>query len=149
MEPVNGGLEKVSITEMPSLREGFAFRFRGVRMDDEGNELSDFVDIELTIPPLNFPALRKVQTKIAQMQLNASDPASMDTVVECLWLALRRNYRGVPRWLIEASVDLGNLSDSMLAFMAQSGLIRKANGLGEAIAAEDSPTPTGTVSTAT
>ena len=60
---------------------------------------------------------------------------SLRTVCDVLEHALRRNYRGVPRWLIEQTIDVSNMGEMMQAVMDLSGLRRKAYEEGKARAA--------------
>lgn len=127
-------LTKVAIVSKPVQREGIAFRFFGQQVDENGEPLSDFVDIELTVPPLNLDSLRFMESRLKTLQ---TDPnvESMNTMVEAIDHALKRNYSGVPRWLIEQSLDVGNMPDLTQAFMDVGGLKRKEIETGKATAA--------------
>lgn len=117
---------EIVIKPLPVLREGIEFRFTGAQRDEDGEPVGQFIDINLVVPPLNFNSLRGLQQKIKSFSESGEDnTASMETLCECLLHALRRNYRGVPRWLIEQSVDVANFAELMMALMDVSGLKRK------------------------
>ena len=132
-------LKVVSIIEKDALVKGLVFHFSGEEEDAEGNVISEFVSIDLTVPPLNLPAIARYQSKLTNMP---TDPIEhLQLAVEFVGAALKRNYRGVPRWLIEQSVDLTNARDLISAVM--TGLM--VTTAGKAPAA----TPTGTESAPT
>jgi hypothetical protein len=115
-------LKKIVIEPKPHIREGITFRFAGEELDADGNALSEFIDIELVVPPLNLDSFKALGADLATLTFTAD---SGDKAVNALMHALARNYRGVPRWLIGQSVDLGNMTEIMQAFMDVSGLHRK------------------------
>jgi hypothetical protein len=143
MEPVT--LTKVTITEREALREGIEFRFIGQQEDADGNPLSEFVNTMLVVPPLNLDSLKAMGDRLKTLQTRP-DLESMQTMVDAIERALKRNYRGVPRWLIEQTIDVANIPDLTQAFMDLGGLKRKEIEAGKAKAAAD--LQTGTQSTA-
>lgn len=94
----------------PHTREGFTIIFRGNAPNEQGEYEGEFVAIELTIPPLPLYKVRQIQ-----------DPQNLD-VIELVFMALKRNYRGVPKWLVEQTLD----GPAMRAFDAK---MREMNGL--------------------
>lgn len=139
-------LSKVTITEKEVTREGIAFLFTGQEEDANGDPVSEFVSIELVVPPLNLDSLRIMQPKLQKLQTDP-DVESMNTMVDAIAHALKRNYRGIPRWLIEQTLDIGNMPALTQAFMDIGGLKRKEIEAGKATAAAKNP-PTGMPSTA-
>ena len=138
-------MESVTITALPSFREGIEFRFRGQLNDDNGEPVSEWVDQVLIVPPLNLSSLRLLQRKLGALNAGG-DLESMATIAEAMQHALRRNYSGVPLWLIEQSLDLANMPEFTLAFMDVGGMKRKEVEAGKAAAAA---AQTGTASTPT
>lgn len=141
-------LTKVTIEARPAVREGIAFIFAGQDEDSEGEPLSEFVKIELIVPPLNFDSLKALGDRLKQLGATDPDVDQLAIVVDAIGFALKRNYRGVPRWLIQQSIDVGNMEALTKAFMDVSGLIRKEIEAGKAMAAAASSS-IGTGSTAT
>jgi hypothetical protein len=113
----------VEIQPQRTLREGIAFTFRGVEPDSDGKLTGELLEVDLVVAPLNFASLRTMQDRIKDF--GQADAKSMETLIDCLDLSLGRNYRSVPRWLLEQSVDLGNMPSMMGALMDVSGLRRK------------------------
>lgn len=130
--------------ELPSLREGVNFTFRGCEPDSDGEPTGQLVEIELVLPPLNLTTIQKMEAKLAKF--GPADPESMQTILKAIKYSLARNYRGVPDWLIEQTLDLANMADIMQSIMDVSGLRRKEIEAGKAQAAMPS---TGTDSIAT
>lgn len=135
----------IKIEPLRTLRAGIPEQFRGCVPDEHGDPVGELVDIELIVPPLNFQSLQALGPKLAALNVNPS-AASMETVVVAIEQALRRNYRGVPRWLIEQTIDAGNMAELMQSLMDVSGMRRKELEAGKAKAAE---AQIGTGSTAT
>ena len=140
-------LSKVTIIPRQVLREGITFRFFGQEEDTNGDPLSEFVDIELVLPPLNLDSMRLMSDRLSKLGA-AADLESMTTMVDAISAALKRNYRGVPRWLIQQTLDVANMPDLTRAFMDVAGMRRKEIEAGKAAAAVQSPS-IGTASTAT
>jgi hypothetical protein len=103
MEPMIGSLPGFVAFEY--LRPGFEMRFSGNAPDERGEPEGEHVEVTLTVPPLNFYYLQKVQA----IQKARAAPATADElnsdIIDSVFLALKRNYRGVPRWLVEQSLD--------------------------------------------
>jgi hypothetical protein len=134
----------IQITPYDTFDQGIDFVFRGIERDQDGEPIGDMVTVTLTIPPLNFDSLKRDQAKIASMgEMETLD--SMHAMVGLTRRALAQNYRGVPLWLIEQSINVANLSDLSRATMDLNGMFRKETEAGKALAAAS----TGTPSTAT
>jgi hypothetical protein len=131
-------LKNVVIARRPGFREGLTFRFAGQLMEPmsakqlklyadgefEPEPVTEPIDMELEVPPLNFAMLKLLKPQIELLSANP-DPSQLGVFIEVLALALTRNYRGVPRWLIEQSLDVANMPELTQAFMDVSGLKRK------------------------
>lgn len=131
-------LRKVIIARRPGFRAGISFRFAGQQLelmtekdaealragDFEPEPVSEPVDVDLIVPPLNFSQLQEMKSHINMLNANP-DLLSFAALVEILRAALSRNYRGVPRWLIEQTIDVGNMADLVQAVMDVSGMKRK------------------------
>jgi hypothetical protein len=129
-------MEPVKIEPVQTLREGIDFRFHGQLMDEADSvALSEPVDIVLTIPPLNFKLFKKWKPKLETFQ-SAPVADSMETLAGLVCGSLLRNYRGVPRWLVESTIDLANMSDLTEALLDVNGLKRKEIEEGKVKAAE-------------
>jgi hypothetical protein len=137
-------VERVSITPYDSLDEGIDFAFRGIERDREGEPIGEMLSITLTIPPLNLDSLRREEKRLKALN-GAETIASMEDMVAIVRRALAQNYKGVPNWLIEQSINVSNLSDLTRALMDLNGMMRKEIEAGKALAAAS----TGTPSTAT
>lgn len=135
----------VQIEALRTLRAGISQQFRGCVPDENGEPVGELVDMELVVPPLNFQSLQSLGPKLATLNVEPS-AGSMGTLVLAIEQALRRNYRGVPRWLIEQTIDPANMADFVQSLMDVSGMRRKELEAGKAKAAE---AQTGTTSTAT
>ncbi len=85
-----------------------------------------------TIPPLTLGALEGLQQRFAALQQGApTDPANVATVLDATHLALRRNYPDLTRDQVAELVDLGNMSEVLIAVLDVAGLHRKAAASGE------------------
>lgn len=131
-------LKKVVIVPRPGFREGIRFRFAGQQVapmsadehaqflegEFEPAPITEPVDIELEVPPLNFALIRRLTPQL-EMLTASVNPDNFGTVIDLLAEALARNYRGIPRWLIEQTLDVANMPELVQAFMDVSGLKRK------------------------
>jgi len=111
-----------------------------------GVELS-FGGVTRVVPPLNLGALAQLQERIGKVR--GFDVESINTVIDAVHAALKRNYRGVTRAFVEENLDTSNMFSVMNSLMNVSGLTPRAkelNGAGKTTAVEDS---TGATSTAT
>lgn len=141
-------MEPVKIEPYRTLREGITFAFRGCEPDAEGAPAGEFIEIELVVPPLNLDSLKALGAKLLTYKGVGLD--DLDTVRLSLAHALRRNYRGVPDWLIGQTLDIGNMQELFVALMDVSGLKRKEIEAGKAkAAAAVTESSTGTSSTPT
>jgi hypothetical protein len=127
-------MEPVKIEPYRTLREGIEFAFRGAAPDEDGLPGPDLFEIDLVVPPLNFDSIKALQARLEKFNGGVGIEA-MDTVRVALNHALRRNYRGVPDWLIGQTVDPANMLDMFVALMDLSGLKRKEIEEGKAKAA--------------
>lgn len=104
-----------------------------------------FGSVKRIVPPLNLGALRELQPRLAV--LKGFDEQSIDTIIDAVHAALKRNYVGITREFIEANVDTANAFAIVDSLMNVSGLTRKGmNGAGKTPAVE---TSTGASSAAT
>jgi hypothetical protein len=141
MEPIAG-----TIVPRRTLREGIELRFRGVPMNQAGEDTGDeLIDVALVVPPLNLGSLRKLKARLDSFG-QAAGTEDMETLCEAVLQALTRNYSGVPRWLVEQTIDVANMPELMTAVMDVSGMRRKEIEAGKAKAADAS---IGTISIAT
>lgn len=118
MEPV--------ITPLRTLRAGIEFTFRGCPPDDSGEPSGDLFEIELVIPPLNLDTLQRLDARLSSFG-TGTHLEQMKTLVIAVEQCLKRNYAGVPTWLIAQTVDLANMPSLFQAVMDLSGLRRKAS----------------------
>ena len=116
------------------LEEGIEFQFRGTKRDNDGQPVGDFVCARLVVPPLNLDSLKREGEHLTTMVGDAS-LASMEAVVSIVVRALAQNYKSVPRWLVEQSLNVGNVADMSRAVMDVSGLMRKDIEVRKALAA--------------
>lgn len=116
MEPV--------ITPRRTQRDGIEFTFCGFTPDENGDESEAEFEINLIVPPLNFTALQQLGSKLFGDV--GTQTEQMQTVITALNLSLKRNYKGVPVWLISQSVDFGNMGRMFEALMDVSHIHRKA-----------------------
>jgi hypothetical protein len=125
--------EVVAVTRAPAPRYvipfktldlGIEFRFRGVDRLNNGTPIGEMIDEVLIVPPLNFYNLKRLGKAIDGVT-TADNLISMENLIEILIAALSQNYQGIPRWLIEQSIGLGNSGELAAALMDISGLKRK------------------------
>ena len=104
-----------------------------------------FGAVKRIVPPLNLGALRELQPRLAV--LKGFDEKSIDTIIDAVHAALKRNYVGITREFVEEHLDTANAFEVVNSLMSVSGLERKGlNGSGKTLAVE---TSTGASSTAT
>ena len=111
-------------------RDGFAMTLRGDMPDADGNPVGDHIEIEVIVPPPNFYMLRQLQAKQAARTEPVTQDQSQADIVDMIWTCLKRNYRGIPKWLIEQSLDTGLLNQLNEKMREMSGLTdpKKATG---------------------
>lgn len=111
-------------------REGFAMTLRGEAPDADGNPVGDHVEIEVVVPPPNFYMLRQLQAKQAARTEPLTQEQTQADIIDMIWTCLKRNYRGIPKWLIEQSLDTALLNQLNEKMREMSGLtdIKKATG---------------------
>lgn len=129
-----------------TIRQGIEMDFRGFEPDANGEPSGEPIDITLVVPPLNFDSLQILEGRLGSLG-QGGQGASFQTIAVAIGHALKRNYRGVPEWLIRQTLDAANLRDFTQALMDVSGLKRKEIEAGKARAAGS--LPTGTESTVT
>jgi hypothetical protein len=85
-----------------------------------------------TIAPLTLGALEGLQKRFTALGQGApTDPANVATVLDAAHAALKRNYPEITRDEVAELVDLGNMSDVLVAVLDVAGLHRKATISGE------------------
>lgn len=127
MEPVIG---LAGFEAFPNPREGFDMLFSGNVPNDEGDPDGARVEITLTVPPLDFYSQRRLQIK-QKARTSAPTLGEINAdIVDTICLALKRNYRGVPRWLVEQSMDGPHLSGlfSKMREMVGEAELKKESG---------------------
>lgn len=103
-------------------RPGFEMRFSGNTLDEKGEPEGDRVEVSLIVPPLNFYYLQKVQaTQKARNAAPTSEELNSD-IIDTVFYALKRNYKGVPRWLVEQSLDGPMMTQLSAKMREMSGL---------------------------
>ncbi len=100
------------------------------------------------MPPMPFAALKKHREFLKRAMNGDVLPeqffdADMDTMFDCIYLALKRNYPQLTEDQLAADLDQRNLPQAFQAMMASSGFQEKTSGeaRGEALPAA-SPTST-------
>lgn len=105
-----------------------------------------FGAVKRIVPPLNLGALRQLQKRLQNVK--GYDEESIDTAIDAVHAALKRNYVGIDRAFVEEHLDTSNMFPILDALMNVSGLERKGlNGSGKTLAVEQNLT--GASSTAT
>lgn len=87
------------------LREGFSMVLRGEAPDENGHPTGEHIEIEVIVPPPSLYMLKQLQAKQKAREGQATEDQFQSDVVDTIWLTLQRNYRGIPKWLIEQSLD--------------------------------------------
>lgn len=109
----------LKIEEVAYPRQGVLFHFVAMEPNENGEPVGDSVSADLIVPPLNFYWLER---------LNGDDFAQLpdrDKTIGMIDFALRRNYRNVPRWLIEQTIDVANIPAFTRAVMDNGGKYRE------------------------
>lgn len=88
----------------PNPRDGFEMDFSGSTPDAEGNPTGEHVSIKLVVPPPSFRILQQIQARQKARTAPTTEDSQSD-VIDTILYSLARNYRGVPRWLVEQSID--------------------------------------------
>jgi hypothetical protein len=142
---VGAKLSELGIEELGTPRAGLRVTFRGDTPDADGAYEGAHVEVDLIVPPLNFANLRRLEAEEAGRQGTTLPPQAMlEYVSTMVGRALRQNYKGVPSWLIEQTIDSENALELSQKIAGISGLIQKK----ETLADPASPS-TGMPSTAT
>jgi hypothetical protein len=105
------------------------------------------------VPPLTLGQLRRLMPKVRQLtEIGASmGEPQIGVLVEIVAVALQRNYPDVTMDTVENLLDLGNAGVVLNAVLTGSGLKRRGNSVGEAVAVvipRSSPETAGDTSTA-
>lgn len=97
---------------------------------DRGGEWVALGGEEYKIPPLNFRALRELQSRLAAIGSIQGIPTEtqMMTVVEVVHAALKRNYPDITVELVEDLVDVGNMMTVFTAVLRVAGMERRELG---------------------
>lgn len=90
----------------------------GIKFDFGGGKV-------YTVPPLALGDLRRLQKQLEDLAPSAMDPATIDTVVDAVHSALKRNYPSMTTQEVEGLVDLGNMFDALGCVMDAGGIKRK------------------------
>jgi len=86
------------------------------------------------LPPLNLVSIPEDGGETFKVG-HIGSGVHAGTILKAMKYSLARNYRGVPDWLIEQTLDLANMADIMPSIMDVSGLRRKEIEAGKAQAA--------------
>lgn len=83
---------------------------------------------DFTVPPLNFAALRRLESDIALIQGlgDVPGPQHIDAIVRIVHAALVRNYPDVTEAEVAELIDMGNLASVLKAVMGISGVALEA-----------------------
>ena len=100
---------------LPCPRQGFKHAFRA--SDPATGQL---VELTLEIPPLSLAAIKKL---FAGDDLGGK--RNFEIWIRYLQLAIARNYRGVPDWLLEESLDQESTEQLRAQLFEASGLTAK------------------------
>jgi len=136
--------EGLGIEELGAPRAGLLITFRGCVPDEHDEPSGEYIEVELVVPPLNFNMIKRLQAEQAARGAEITQEQMLDDVVTTIARALQRNYRGVPRWLIEQTIDVANAIEIAQQIAGISGLMEK-----KAAVAETASLSTGTPFTAT
>lgn len=127
-------------------------------MNDAYNKTGDIDGIEIklggqvfTVPPLNFKQLKQLRPRIQMLQSGMNgmaDEEKMQTFVDVVGIAMRRNYANLTNDELEDLLDLNNIGEVFLAILNSSGLVRKADSLGKLMDRLEALNSTGTLPTA-
>lgn len=84
------------------------------------------------IPPLNLSAVRRLLPKIESIVANPNvvnlTDDMMDSMLEIILTAMKRNYPDMSREKIEDLIDLANMKPVIAAVLGTSGFERTAGG---------------------
>jgi len=94
----------------------------------------EFADgVTYTVPPLSLRQVQALQDRLATYT-GAIDATSVALVIDTVLAALSRNYSDMTTDSVADLIDLGNMATVMQAVMGVSGLEKKAEASGEALA---------------
>lgn len=102
-------------------------------------------DRKLVMPPLNFRALKELQTRLGKVDMATMDDQTMSLAVDVAMAALKRNYDDVTEEFLLEYLDVANMQEVFEAAMDVSGLKRKKL---EQAGRSDDPPSTGTSASA-
>lgn len=83
---------------------------------------------DYTVPPLNFAAVKKVAAKLPSlkdMKGGLPDNEQIDTMVEIIHLAMKRNYPEITADELIELLDMGNVMRVIEAIMSGSGFTQQ------------------------
>lgn len=84
----------------------------------------DFGGRVLVIPPMTLGAFEQLQKRLAGMSGDARDASGIETTIDSVHAALRRNYPDITREEVGELIDFGNMTEAMACAMDVSGLKR-------------------------
>lgn len=89
------------------------------------------------VPPLALGAVKELLPRIQKMKSMDGVPSSddIDTMIDVLGAAIRRNYPDVTSAMLLDLIDLGNVKPIFRMIMGMSGLVEDASGNSAAAAA--------------
>ncbi len=85
----------------------------------------------LVIPPIAIGYLEQLQERVSLVNGNTLDPEQISTIIDTLYIALRRNYPDMTREDVADLVDLGTMTEAFECAMDISGMKRKGLAPGE------------------
>ena len=80
---------------------------------------------KLTMPPLNFAALKGLLPRIETMGGLSLSRETIALVTDCAFAALKRNYPSIARSDVEQWIDVANFAETFQACMDVGGLLRR------------------------
>lgn len=82
------------------------------------------------VPPLTLASMEKLQGQLSAFD-GTMQPDSVKTVIDCAYLAIKRNYPDITREQVAEMIDLSDMADVMAAVMRVSGIKKKEAGAGK------------------
>lgn len=88
------------------------------------------------VPPLSLGAVEQLQSRIGEFNGDMADLSQVGLVIDVAHTAMKRNYPDLTREQVADIVDLGDMAKVFEAVMKVSGLVAKAEEVGEAATGE-------------
>lgn len=85
---------------------------------------------EYIMPPIPLEGLAEIGDRLNQLG-GAITPISAATLIDSIFLSLKRNYPEIKREEVSANIDFINFQATLDAFVSVNKLEPKANALGE------------------